>query len=69
MATLKENYYSPTPKKYRKLGDAILYFATGLQPIFALLPMQEDVKVWVMVGVSVLGLIGKTITNFYTEES
>lgn len=68
MATLKEKYYCPTPKKFRKIGDTILGFSVGLQPILASLPMTEGVKVWVMVGVSILGLIGKTITNLYTED-
>lgn len=68
MATLKENYYSPTPKKYRKIGDTILMITTGLQPILAGAPMPEGIKVWVMVAISILGLIGKGITNLYTEE-
>lgn len=68
MATIKEKYYCPTPKKFRKIGDTILGFSVGLQPILASLPMVEGVKVWVMAGISILGLTGKVITNFYTED-
>lgn len=62
-----KNYYAPTPQKFRKVGDSILFFCVGVTPIIASMPASETAKLWIVVGVSVLGVIGKTITNFFTE--
>lgn len=68
-----KNYWAPTPKKWRKVGDAIL--ATGtfvtagalleydkLKEIFT----AQEVKVIIAVAF-VLGVAGKFLTNFFTE--
>lgn len=69
-----KNYYKPTPKKWRKIGDSILYGcgavgATGLigfdqlQAVFS----QKELKV-IIGAVLILGFAGKFITNFFKED-
>lgn len=70
---MMKNYWAPTPKKWRKIGDAIL--ATGtfvtagalleydkLKEIFT----AQEVKVIIAVAF-VLGVAGKFMTNFFTD--
>jgi hypothetical protein len=59
-----KNYYKPTPKKYRKLGDAILAMSTAM----TFVGIQTDDKL-IIYFFLFLGCIGKFLTNFYTEES
>jgi hypothetical protein len=66
--TLKEKYTAPTPVKWRKIGDAILLGSTGLSALMMGAPIPDKVQVWIVFGLNVLGLIGKIITNFFTEE-
>lgn len=69
-----KDYWAPTPKKWRKIGDAIL--ATGvfitagslleydkMKEIFT----AQEVKIIIAVAF-VLGALGKFLTNFFTEE-
>ena len=59
---MKRNYYSPTPKKWRKFGDALLgVSAMGVPAIL----MSYT---WVGVTLFIIGIIGKFLTNFFTEE-
>jgi len=51
---MKQNYYSPTPKKWRKLGDALLGVSTTITG-FAI---YENEK-WIALTALVLGVIGK----------
>jgi hypothetical protein len=60
---MKQNYWHPTPKKWRKLGDALLAVSTAITG-FAL---YENVK-WVALTALITGVIGKFLTNFFTEE-
>jgi len=60
---LFKNYYAPTPKKWRKIGDTLLalsLYAQG-QQIFT-----ENTKL--MTGIAIVGLVGKFLTNFFTED-
>lgn len=70
-----KNYYHPTPKFWRKLGDAILYGcgsigATGLiafdelKELFA----EHELKV-IIEAVLILGFVGKFLTNFFKEDA
>ena len=59
---MKKNYYTPTPKKWRKLGDALLATSTAITG-FA---MYEDVK-WVALTALITGVVGKFLTNFFTD--
>jgi hypothetical protein len=58
-----KNYYKPTPKKMRKIGDALLgssQFLTGYSIV-----MEEKWLAFTCIGI---GTIGKFITNFFVEE-
>ena len=60
---LLNNYYAPTPKKWRKIGDALLAVALYAQT-------QEFLTGYttLMQAISILGLVGKFLTNFFAEE-
>ena len=60
---MKQNYYNPTPKKWRKLGDALLAASTTITG-FAI---YEDAK-WVAITALTLGVVGKFLTNFFGED-
>lgn len=60
---MKTSYYNPTPKKWRKLGDALLGVSTTITG-FAI---YEDVK-WIAYTALIVGVIGKFLTNFFTED-
>lgn len=73
---LKESYYAaPTPKKWRKFGDALL--AAGLfiflGGVMTLEQLQEyfgktEIK-WIL-GISItICVIGKFLTNFFKEDN
>lgn len=56
------NYYKPTPKKWRKIGDsclAISSFITG----YGILGNQT----WLALSGLFFGVIGKFLTNFFAE--
>ena len=57
-------YYSPTPVKWRKLGDALLGVSTTITGFSIYNDMKE-----VAIAALVLGSIGKFLSNFFTEES
>lgn len=59
-----KNYYSPTPTKWRKLGDSILIFGTTLTATFA---GMEIAKGWI-IGAAIATAFGKMITNIFTDE-
>ena len=58
----KENYLKPTPKKWRKIGDACLTIGTTITGITAF--TMPDFVTAIAAG---LTCIGKIITNFYSE--
>ena len=60
---MKQNYWHPTPKKWRKLGDALLASSTAITG-FAL---YENVK-WVALTALITGVIGKFLTNFFKDD-
>jgi len=70
-----KNYYHPTPKFWRKLGDAILYGcgsigATGLIAFDELKEVFSSVELKAVIGgVLILGFLGKFLTNFFKEET
>lgn len=61
---LKKNYYKPTPVKWRKLGDTLL--AIGL--VLTSYSITEDLNKWVQLSSLVFTVLGKFLTNFFTEE-
>lgn len=71
---MTKNYYKPTPKKWRKIGDAILYGcgAIGASGLIAFDQMQsifsaKEMKV-IVGSVLIIGFIGKFLTNFFKED-
>ncbi len=69
-----KNYYKPTPKKWRILGDAILatgVFITGggLMAFDTLNQIFSDKELKVIIGAAfVLAVVGKFLTNFFKED-
>jgi hypothetical protein len=59
---MKKNYWHPTPKKWRKLGDALL----GV----ALMGVPADLAGYKWVGITmfIVGIVGKFLTNFFTND-
>ena len=71
---MKKNYYSPTPKKWRRIGDALLFGcgAVGATGLIAFDEMKsvfgpKELK-WIIGGVLILGFIGKFLSNFFKED-
>lgn len=62
------NYYSPTPKKWRKIGDAILLGTATMSTLMMGAPFSEETKTITIWGLSVVGVIGKLITNFFKDD-
>jgi hypothetical protein len=69
-----KDYYKPTPKKWRKIGDAFLAVSSvlaigglwqfdNLKDIFT----AFEIKAMIITSVS-LGAIGKFLTNFFIED-
>lgn len=69
-----KNYYHPTPKKWRKIGDSILavgVFVTsgGLLAFDTLEKIFTAHELKVIIGCAfVLGVTGKFLTNFFKED-
>lgn len=68
------DYWKPTPKKWRKMGDALLAVASilsigglwqfdNLKDVFT----SNELKVMIVLSI-VLGVIGKFLTNFFVED-
>ena len=71
---MMKNYYKPTPKKWRKIGDSLLYGcgaigATGLLAFDQLEKVFSAKELKVIIGtILILGFIGKFLTNFFKDE-
>jgi len=61
--TKLKRYYQPTPKRWRKVGDSIL-FAGMTMTGYAI--FGEDK--WFAIISLVLTVAGKTITNLFTDD-
>ncbi len=57
------NYYKPTPKRWRKIGDSIMGLGTLITGISAF-----TLPPYITLIASVITYIGKTITNFATDD-
>lgn len=64
--TLKERYFSETPELAKKIGDGILLIATTLSASVMSLPLTDNQIKWTVFALSLVGAIGKTVTNFFT---
>ena len=58
------NFYKPTPNKWRKLGDTLLGVSTTITGY----SLYVDLK-WVAAVALALGVVGKFLTDFFTEDS
>lgn len=69
-----KQYWSPTPKKWRKLGDSLLAVATviavgGIWQWDTLKELFTVMELRAMIGTSIaLGVVGKFLTNFFKQE-
>ena len=60
-----KNYYKPTPKKWRKLGDALLAVSTMITTY----AIADEWSKWASLSALLLGVVGKFLTNFFgTDE-
>jgi len=62
------NYYEPTPRRLKKLGDTILIGSTTLSAMMMGSPFTDTQKTWIIFGLNVVGVLGKMITNLFKEE-
>lgn len=58
-----KNYYEPTPKKYRMIGDALLIISSAFSG-YNFMSNQEEWGLFFLI----LATIGKILTNFKIEE-
>lgn len=69
-----KHFYQPTPKKWRKIGDAILYGCgavggTGLVAFDQLKEVFSTSELKFIIGAVLgLGFLGKFLTNFFKED-
>ena len=69
------SYWKPTPKKWRKIGDALLAVASvlaigGLWQFDNLKDIFTPIEIKIMIVTSiVLGVVGKFLTNFFKEDT
>lgn len=69
MATMKpSNYWHPTPKFWRKVGDSILLATVAIEGLTTQLPISEDSMKWSLFFIGVVGVAGKFITNLFKDE-
>lgn len=61
---LKEKYLAPTPKKMRKLGDALLAVSTTITTY----AIADNWSKWIQISALMMGVVGKFLTNFFTED-
>ena len=59
-----KKYFSPTPKKWRAIGDSIMIFSLGVSGYVMGLPISDNAKTWTMFCINFLGVIGKILSNF-----
>ena len=61
---IKKSYWSSTPKKWRKLGDALLSVST----LLGTYSIADDWGKAITISIIATGAIGKFLTNLFTEE-
>lgn len=65
MSKLMKNYAKPTPKKWRQLGDSLL----GVSTMITTYAIADDWAKWTQITALILGVVGKFLTNFFTEDT
>lgn len=61
--TKMKRYYQPVPKKWRKIGDSILFAGTTMTGYGII----HESHTFALISLA-LTVIGKTLTNFFTED-
>ena len=59
-----KSYWAPTPKKARKIGDALL----GVFSVTSMSSMIMENKQLAVTSL-IIGVVGKILSNFFAEES
>lgn len=59
---LIRNYYSPTPAKWRKIGDTLLAVSSTVTGYSVYNQMKS-----IAITALCLGVVGKFLSNFFTE--
>lgn len=57
------NYFKPTPKRIRIIGDGLLTISTTLSAYSTLMENK-----YISISVIIMGLLGKFITNLFAEK-
>ena len=57
------NYYKPTPKKWRKIGDTLLAVS-----VYAQTQQVISGSTKLMTITAIVGIVGKFLTNFFVED-
>jgi len=69
------NYYKPTPKKWRIIGDTFLAISTAVTGggLLAFDQMKdvfgESTLKWIIGGAFIIGVLGKFLTNLFKERN
>jgi hypothetical protein len=69
-----KNYYKTTPRKWRKIGDALLASAAivgagGLMAFDDLKTVYSSKELKIIIGITLfIGITGKFLTNFFKDE-
>lgn len=58
-----KNYYKPTPRKWRQLGDALLGVSTFVSA--SAIATNHD---YIAIISLVIGSVGKFLTNFFSDD-
>lgn len=64
MKNLGQLYSSPTPKKWRKIGDALLAVSTTITTY----AIADEWNKYATLSALILGVVGKFLTNFFSED-
>lgn len=72
---MMKNYWTPTPKKWRRLGDSLLAVATviaigGIWQYDSLKEIFSTGELKIMIVSSIIfGVVGKFLTNFFKDDT
>lgn len=58
------NLGKPSHPKYKKLADIALYMLMAELPIVAILPVSDNTKLWITLGLTQATVLVKAITKF-----
>jgi hypothetical protein len=64
MKNIADMYKSATPKKWRKVGDALLSISTLLTTY----SIADDWGKALSIAIILTGVVGKFLTNFFSED-